>query len=198
MRRSWLLIILAGVLVVGAVSFAMLHAGDDAEQTAGSTPEETVSPEDSASPSADESSPTGEEATASQHAGQSERESIAIEVARIMTTWDPQEDTTATAAEKRAVEYMTEERAEQVVAPQRPTTGEQWLRAAEENATSEPQVEILRGTETGTIAVEASWTWLTDDGHVVSQSEQRRIYHFTFTEGDDPKVSDYTWEQRQD
>lgn len=197
MRRPWLLTILAVVLVagLGAASFAMLRTGDEAEQTAGSPPAETESKDSSAA----ESSPTDEdEESGSADPGESEREAIATEVARIMTTWDPQKDTTATEAEKRAAEYMTAERADEIVAPQRPTTGEHWLHAAEQEATSEPQVEILRGTEAGIIAVEARWTWTTDDGHVVSQSEQRRIYHFTFTEGEDPKISDYTWELRQD
>src|SRR5699024_445287 len=205
MRRRWVLLtILAVAIILGiaAASFAMLRTGGETAEVAGGTSSTAVENSDSSdppeAPTSDEAGVGNGEDVGAGDPAQSERETIALEAARIMTTWTPRQDTTATAAEKRATKYMTDERAEKVLAPQRPTTGEQWLQAAEQNATSEPQVEILRGTEAGTIAVEARWTWVTDDGHVVAPSDQRRIYYFTFTEGEDPKISDYTWELRQD
>lgn len=118
----------------------------------------------------------------------------ALDAARIMTTWTPAEDFNRTAAENRARDLMTKERAEHVIAPERPTTGQAWNQAAEHNATSIPQVVLNPHTETeeGIISVRATWDWETDQGKVLDSDPEQRIYYFAFN--DDGEIHDYTYE----
>jgi len=140
---------------------------------------------------ADESDPAAQTAPGSD---EMRNEDTALDAARIMTTWTPAEDFNRTAAEQRATHLMSEERAEQVVAPERPTTGQAWTHAADHNATSIPQIVLNPHTETeqGSISVRATWEWETDQGDVLDNEPEQRIYYFTFT--DDGKIHDYTYE----
>lgn len=121
-------------------------------------------------------------------------EKTALEAARIMTTWMPAEDFNRTAAEQRATHLMTEERAEHVVAPERPTTGQAWNQAAEHNATSVPQVVLNPHTdaEKGIISVRATWQWETEQGKTLENEPEQRIYYFSVN--DDGQIHDYTYE----
>lgn len=127
--------------------------------------------------------------------GRATLEAVALEAATMMTSWDPNEDFNQTSAELRATELMTEERADQIVAPERPATGIQWLEAAEAGATSEPSVEVNEGTESDVVSVIATWVWLDADGHVVSNPDERRVFYFDFEQVDgELLISDYQWE----
>lgn len=121
-------------------------------------------------------------------------EATAVEAAEIMTTWTPHEDFNRTAAEQRAEHLMTDDRADQIVAPEREASGEGWRTAADQNATSRPSVQLNNQTETqdGMVSVFASWQWITDDGEVLGTGPQERIYYFTFD--DQGKIHDYTYE----
>jgi|SRR5690625_1469280 len=125
---------------------------------------------------------------------ETDNEHTALEAARIMTTWTPAEDFNRTAAEQRATHLMTEERAEHVVAPERPTTGQAWNQAAKHNATSIPQVGLNPHTEAekGIISVRATWQWETESGETLPSGDEQRIYYFSFTE--EGKIHDYTYE----
>jgi hypothetical protein len=125
----------------------------------------------------------------------SDRERIALDATRIMTTWTPARDLNRTAAELRARDLMTAERAKAVTAPERPATGTEWLEAADRRAKSKPTVELNHATElsdTG-VSVTATWTWDSPDGSDIptEPGTQPRIYYFEFTEGN--KIHDYTY-----
>lgn len=178
--RALPLIILAVALVLGAgIAFAVTQPWDQdsPEPAAVTTP----------APSALPGAPTDEAPSA--------REQVALEAARLMTTWTPAADLNRTAAELRARHLMTEPRAAQVIAPERPATGTEWLTAAEREATSVPTVELNKATELSEdgISVTATWTWDSpDDGDIPSErGTQPRIYYFEFTE--DNEIHDYSY-----
>ncbi|MGO2031844.1 MAG: hypothetical protein ACTH2A_12930 [Glutamicibacter ardleyensis] len=119
---------------------------------------------------------------------------LALEAAKIMTTWDPTKDFNRTEAEKRARKLMTDERAKQVIAPERPATGEEWLNAAAKKATSKPSVKIMtEHHEKDSIAVKATWQWVTDGGESWA-GEESTTFFFTFTDKAPYKIRDYTAE----
>ncbi|WP_423299530.1 hypothetical protein [Glutamicibacter nicotianae] len=109
---------------------------------------------------------------------------LAKQAATIMTTWDPNKDFNRTAAEMRARKLMTSERAKQVIAPERPATGVEWLTAAEKKATSKPTVKLMtEHHEQDTVAVTATWQWVTKDGESWA-GEGKQTFFFTFTDTD--------------
>lgn len=121
-------------------------------------------------------------------------ERTALEAARIMTTWNPANDYNRTAAEQRAGHLMTDERADNIEAPERAASGKSWNDAARQGATSEPSVEINHFTETeaGVISVFATWEWVTEDDQVSGHDTEQRIYYFAFN--DKGEIHDYTYE----
>lgn len=125
----------------------------------------------------------------------SDRQQIALEAARIMTTWTPAKDLNRTAAELRAQPLMTTDRAEAVIAPERPATGAEWLEAAERGATSVPTVELNHATELtdAGVSVTATWSWDSPDGSDIPEEPgtQPRRYHFEFTE--ENQIHDYSY-----
>lgn len=119
---------------------------------------------------------------------------LALEAAKIMTTWDPNKDFNRTEAEKRARKLMTDERAKQVIAPERPATGEEWLNAAAKKATSKPSVKVMtEHHEKDSIAVKATWQWVTKGGESWA-GEESTTFYFTFTDKAPYKIRDYTAE----
>lgn len=180
MRRTRLLplIALAVLVLLGAgVALAFTQPWDRNDPDPTTAPTSTAAPDD----------PTSEAI--------SDRQQIALEAARIMTTWTPAKDLNRTAAELRARELMTAERAKAVIAPERPATGAEWLEAAERGATSVPTVELNQATEltdTG-VSVTGTWTWASPDGSDIpaEPGTQPRIYYFEFTE--ENKIHDYSY-----
>lgn len=121
---------------------------------------------------------------------------LAKQAATIMTTWDPTKDFNRTAAELRARTLMTDERAKEVIAPERPATGVEWLTAAEKNATSKPTVKLEpHHHEQDTVAVTSTWQWITKDGESWA-GEGKQTFFFTFTEEEPYKIRDYVSEMR--
>lgn len=198
MRRVLIVVgILLVVLVAVAGTVFAVQRGSDVE--AGD--EQATDPTGEPSPTTElppAPAPSPDEGPAERDMSVEDREaleSVALEAAAIMTTWDPNEDFNQTEAELRAVDLMTEDRADQIVAPERPTTGAEWLEAAEAGATSEPSVEVNEGTESDVVSVIATWVWIDADGHVVSNPDDRRVFYFDFAEVDgELLVSDYQWE----
>ncbi|MGO2070192.1 hypothetical protein [Glutamicibacter arilaitensis] len=119
---------------------------------------------------------------------------LAKQAATIMTTWDPTKDFNRTAAEMRARKLMTKERAKEVTAPERPATGVEWLNAAEKKATSKPTVKLMtEHHEENTIAIAATWQWVTKDGESWA-GEGKQTFYFTFTDEEPYKIRDYVSE----
>lgn len=202
LRVGTILVIVAVIAVVGTV-FAIQHASDQQEsdeQPRGQQATEQTSPQsaESTQPSDLRQAPAPGEEDAEPDMSAEERESleaVAVEAATVMTTWDPNEDFNQTSAELRAADLMTDERADQIVAPERPATGTEWLEAADAGATSEPNVEINKGTESDVVSVIATWVWIDSDGHVVSNPNERRAFYFDFEQVDgELLISDYQWE----
>lgn len=163
----------------------------------------TVAPT-TASPtmSAPSSSSGGNESSHSQGQGTEDpaKVELAKQAATIMTTWNPTKDFNRTAAELRARPLMTPERAKEVIAPERPATGVEWLTAAEKNATSKPTVKLMtEHHEQDTIAVTATWQWVTKDGESWA-GEGKQTFFFTFTDTDNDtepyKIRDYVSSDR--
>lgn len=116
---------------------------------------------------------------------------LAKQAATIMTTWNPSKDFNRTVAELRARPLMTDERAKEVIAPERPATGVEWLTAAEKYATSKPTVKLMtEHHEQDTIAVTATWQWVTKDGESWA-GEGKQTFFFTFTDNEPYKIRDY-------
>ncbi|WP_190264507.1 hypothetical protein [Glutamicibacter nicotianae] len=109
---------------------------------------------------------------------------LAKQAATIMTIWNPNKDFNRTAAEMRARKLMTSGRAKEVIAPERPATGVEWLTAAEKKATSKPTVKLMtEHHEQDTVAVTATWQWVTKDGESWA-GEGKQTFFFTFTDTD--------------
>lgn len=116
---------------------------------------------------------------------------LAKQAATIMTTWDPNKDFNRTAAELRARKLMTKERAKEVIAPERPATGVEWLTAAEKNATSKPTAKLITDHhEQDTVAVTATWQWVAKNG-ASWVGEGKQTFFFTFTDTEPYKIRDY-------
>ena len=142
------------------------------------------------------SAPSSSGDNASSHSqGQATEDPTKVELAKqaatIMTTWNPSKDFNRTAAELRTRPLMTPERAKEVIAPERPATGVEWLSAAEKKATSKPTVKLMtEHHEQDTIAVTATWQWVAKGGESWA-GEGKQTFFFTFTDTEPYKIRDY-------
>lgn len=87
--------------------------------------------------------------------------------------WDTTRDRTRTDALKRVAPLATKEFAKDFVAPQKPSSGAQWLTAAQHQAASRPTIEVIpAGTDYEInpdapfriLAFRAQWIWQGQDG----------------------------------
>ena len=121
-------------------------------------------------------------------------EEVAVEAARIMTTWKPAEDLDESASAPRAAHLMTPARAKKIFVSDRGTSTPEWIAAAEGNWTIEPNVTIVPDSDPNAIYVNVTWTsrepgGKTHDGHT------RRMFVFQMTDDKkNPQISDYTWQ----
>lgn len=125
------------------------------------------------------------------------QQALALEAARIMSTWDAAKDFNRTASEKRAAHLIRPDRAAAIEAPERPASGLDWQAAVKAKARSLPTVTLSKDMEGDYTAVNASWQWQAEDGSTFIGTE-KRVYYFTFTPGDDPKINDYTYDEIPD
>lgn len=205
MRRALLGLLAAGTalaLVAGTIWLVVTLSDSEDESSESASTAEVQFEDPSSTPSAtddeedDDSHQEGRDQDPMENREQ--WEDLAIEAAEIMTTWTPAEDFNQTAAELRATDLMTQERAEQIMEPERPTTGTEWLNAAEEEATSDPTAEINAATGNEVVSVLVTWEWVSAEGATVGEGQQRRIFYFSFEE--DPNnegeflISDYSWD----
>lgn len=150
-----------------------------------------------AAPGATTTSPSAaaEEPGSTEDPGVAEKKKLAFEAARIMTTWTPAKDFNRTAAEQRASHLMTGQRAQEIMVPERPASGVQWLQAAQKQATSQPRISLEEEHHaTDTMAVVSTWQWITPDGE--SFAGESYLFHFTFTDEKPYKIRDYTYSSR--
>ena len=183
--------ILTLALVAGLVAGVAGCTPDNTETEPSSAP--TVAPT-MASPTAPAPSSSGG-SESSQFQGQATEDPAKVELAKqaatIMTTWNPSKDFNRTAAELRARPLMTPERAKEVIAPERPATGVEWLTAAEKKATSKPTVKLMtEHYEQDSIAVTATWQWVTKGGESWA-GDGKQTFFFTFTDNEPYKIRDY-------
>lgn len=137
-----------------------------------------------------------EEPGATEDPSVAEKKTLAFEAAKIMTTWTPAKDFNRTAAEQRASHLMTEQRAQEIVVPERPASGAEWLKAAEKKATSQPRISLEEEHHaTDTMAVVSTWQWVSSDGDSFA-GEESYLFHFTFTDEKPYKIRDYTYTSR--
>ncbi|MDO4240821.1 hypothetical protein, partial [Micrococcus sp.] len=151
-----------------------------ASSTTPSTPAQTPAPSASAA-----SSPFG-------FAPETPAEEVAVEAARVMTTWDPAKDLDPTASDARAKHLMTPERAAQVFVSDRGTADPEWVRASSGHWVSDPTALIVPGGEGNALTVNVTWDWVAPDG-TRRAGQGARTYYFVMTDGDIPKVAGYTW-----
>ena len=182
MKRTPLLITSAFVGLALTLS-GCVPANDEPGQGPASTPAPPVAISSSPSPEVNEGGHASEDPA---------KVELALEAAKIMTTWNPAKDFNRTDAEMRARKLMTAERAKEVIAPERPATGEEWLNAAAKKATSQPDVKIESAHhEQNSIAVNATWQWVTPEGETYA-GEDKTTFFFTFTDKAPYKIRDYT------
>lgn len=182
MKRTPLLI--TSALVGITLSLAACSSPDNEP---GQGPASTPAPPATAS-----ASPSAEGHEAGHASEDPAKVELALEAAKIMTTWNPTKDFNRTDAEMRARKLMTAERAKEVIAPERPATGEEWLNAAAKKATSQPNVKIETAHhEQNSIAVNATWQWVTADGETYA-GEGKTTFFFTFTDKAPYQIRDYT------
>ncbi|PRZ12922.1 hypothetical protein [Nesterenkonia sandarakina] len=196
MGRNTIIGIIVAVLLLAAAGGAFAYVAVSSNEPAAEEPEPTEEP----SPSASQPEPAEETLDEGQDedplADREAMEELGMEVAEIMTTWDPNEDFNRTAAEMRARDLMTDELAESITAPERPATGTEWLEAAEAGATSQPTATPNRATSNEVVSIEVTWVWVNEAGDVISNPTDRRLYYFNFEEGDDGEllVSDFNYD----
>ncbi|MPV50054.1 hypothetical protein GCG21_08555 [Pseudactinotalea sp. HY160] len=127
---------------------------------------------------------------------------LAREVAKVMSTWTPGEDLNWTASELRAREFMTAAKADEVLAPERPASGDQWRLADEKGATSIPFVsqntdfdlpaQTHEDKQALVISMNVYWSWQTPD--LEAWAGRSRTYYFSFTDEEPYKIAGYTYE----
>lgn len=128
------------------------------------------------------------------YAPASKAEEVAVEAARIMTTWKPAEDLDESASAPRAAHLMTPARAKKIIVSDRGTSTPEWVAAAEGNWTSEPDVAIVPDSDSNAIYVNVTWTWR-EPGGKTHDSQTRRQFVFKMTDDKkNPQISDYTWQ----
>lgn len=198
MGRNTIIGIIVAVLLLAAAGGAFAYVAVSSNEPAAQEPEPTPEPEPS--PSQVQPEPAEETLDEGQDedplADREAMEELGMEVAEIMTTWDPNEDFNRTAAEMRARDLMTEELADSITAPERPATGSEWLDAAAAGATSQPTVKPNRATSNEVVSIEATWVWVNEAGDIIANPTERRLYFFNFEEGDDGEllVSDFNYD----
>lgn len=128
------------------------------------------------------------------YAPASKAEEVAVEAARIMTTWKPAEDLDESASAPRAAHLMTPARAKKIIVSDRGTSTPEWVAAAEGNWTSEPDVAIVPDSDPDTIYVNVTWAWR-EPGGKTHDGQTRRQFIFKMTDDEkNPQISDYTWQ----
>lgn len=125
-----------------------------------------------------------------------QQKAVALEAARIMSTWNPAKDTTRTAAELRARHLMTEDRAADVEEPERGSGGAEWIAAEQAGATSVPEVRWNDRADVDGVAVVATWTWQKADGTMLAGPARQPVRFYTFQVSEDGKITDYEYQDR--
>ena len=112
-------------------------------------------------------------------------EELVTTAAGVMTTWDTTIDASPTDGYRRALPLFVDEYESIFVTPAKPVLPEDWWEAAEQDATSIPEVQItdtyLQG-ETATYYVVASWTWQSENGWTLTPEPKYMTFQVTTDE----------------
>lgn len=123
---------------------------------------------------------------------------LAVEAAKVMTSWVPAEDYNQTPAEMRAKDLMTPELYDRIEPPQRSYADPAWQRAAREGMMSTPSAYVLDDETGPSIAVRATWSWTPIDSgseYEGFKDNTERIFYFVIKDVDGkPLITDYTWQ----
>lgn len=114
---------------------------------------------------------------------------LAQHFAVVGASWQPSEDGVPAASMQRATPLMTQERADEVQAPENPTTTGTWNTAAQDEATSYPWVAEAASTGDGGYTVDVCWAWIAPDDEADETGELTfegpRTYEVDTVEDDD-------------
>ena len=186
----------AVALVLAGGSWAMLGSPGLPDRSEPETPTTAAaSPSSATAPAPTPSSPetaAASSSSASADEPDTKEERIALEAARIMTTWDTTKDANDSDAEARAKHLMTKKCADKVLTGDWSSINKVWWQAAKHEGRSVPEVELTPHSDKGRVRVMATWHWTNDDGETL-EDPTRRAFTFTFTDDRKPRIADYTW-----
>lgn len=98
-----------------------------------------------------------------------DRDAVALAAARIMTTWNPKNDLTETAAAIRASPLLSQELAQNTVEPLRGSSNATWAEMAARNAVTDSIVEFPpdehedERPNPDALTLHATWEWVGDN-----------------------------------
>lgn len=123
---------------------------------------------------------------------------LAQHFAIVGASWQPAEDEIPAASMQRATPLMTQERADEVQAPENPTTTGTWDTAAQDEATSHPWVVEAASNRDGSYTVDVCWAWIAPDDEAEETAELTfegpRTYEIDTVEDDDEyRISGYRY-----
>lgn len=133
------------------------------------------------------------------------REQVARKFAEIATTWYPAKDFNKTQAVFRAAALLTPEKAQELIVPERPHSGAEWLQWGQRDGYTVPSVNIrepLHGAESDEIAnafvnteAEVVYRWKAE-GFESEYVDEQWIYYMAMTQDKDGNwsVGDFTYE----
>lgn len=183
---------LATVALGGGLAFAALTPGTSQEAAEQPTPSPTSTPSPEATPE-DSSAKPAEAAPSEDEDPQDAREALALEAAETMTTWNPQQDHSQTAAELRAADMVADSISEVLEEPENPTYSPEWREAADRGAVSVSEAELREVTEDRYYDVEVTWSWEADGHRPIHEGP--RYFSFIIDDDDDgdPIIVHYEW-----
>ena len=121
---------------------------------------------------------------------------LALRFAEISATWDTAEDVHHTEGLIRAAPLMTEELADTIELPHRPTTTPIWRDAASYEARSVPWVAYHEEEKTDAgveVSMDVCWAWVTD-GDVVFIDGPRKLELSIIDTSGAPRVDDFLYD----
>lgn len=121
---------------------------------------------------------------------------LALLFAETSTSWDTAEDAHHIEGLLRSTDLMTEERADTVEMPHRPTTTPTWRDAALYDARSVAWVGYYEDEETDAgidVTMDVCWAWIADEDYVIVDGPRALGLTVIDTDGG-PRVDNYTYE----
>lgn len=179
-----LTVVAVAILAVVLVVLVVVNRSPAQEPEAAPTESQPVelitpsAPAQSDEPTADSSASSSSEPSTATVPARSEisregltAEELVIKAAETMTTWDATKDRSETDAYRRALPLFVPEYKDIFIAPEKPTLPAAWREAAEREAVSVPEVQVIGSNKQGKAThyqVIVTWTWTDNDGWELS------------------------------